>query len=169
MREQVEMGMARELTKDFYRSLLDHGEVDRALNAARNLLLGSPGGDWSIPVLYMRLRDGRLLTKAAASKPAKAVEDKPPDPDSQGPAINQRLYAPGPLDRESRVRIRKNLIQYFNVTELRTICTDLGIDYENFPGTKDGLAREMLLHCERHGLVPDLVDALRQARPTVDW
>jgi len=32
MREQVEMGMARELTKDFYRRLLDHGEVDRALN-----------------------------------------------------------------------------------------------------------------------------------------
>jgi hypothetical protein len=73
------------------------------------------------------------------------------------------------LDQESRVRIRKNLVQFFNVTELQTICIDLGIDYENFPDTKDGLARELLLYCERLRMVRPLVDALRQERPTVDW
>lgn len=172
MREQVEMDAAHELTKDFYRRLLDHGEVDRALNEARNLLLALPSGDWSIPVLYMRLSDGRLLKKPAPP-PATPAVDKPipavPGPAEPAPAIVQRVYTAGPLDQESRVRIRKNLVQFFNVTELQTICIDLGIDYENFPDTKDGLARELLLYCERLRMVRPLVDALRQERPTVDW
>ena len=171
MREQVEMGMARELTKDFYRRLLDHGEVDRALNEARNLLLSSQSADWSIPVLYMRLRDGRLLTKTAGagSKPDGSTRPKPVDAESANHAVVQRTYTNGPLDRESRIRIRKNLVQYFNLTELKTICTDLEIDYENFPSSKDGLVRELLLYCERWGRVPDLVETLRLEQPSVDW
>jgi CHAT domain-containing protein len=171
MREQVEMGMARDLTRDFYRRLLDHGEVDRALNEARNLLLSSPSGDWAIPVLYMRLRDGRLLKKGAGATPRQPVGTRPKlvDPAPPGPAADQRTYTTGPLDRESRVRIRKNLVQYFNLPELKTICSDLGIDYENFPSTKDGLARELLLYCERRGRVPDLIETVRLEQPTVDW
>ncbi len=171
MREQVEVGMARDLTRDFYRRLLDHGEVDRALNEARNLLLGLPAGDWSIPVLYMRLRDGRLLTQAPEARPNSQNVVRPQPVDTSPPEANasQRTYTAGPLDLESRVRIRKSLVQYFNVAELKNICADLGIDYENFPDTKDGMARELLLYCERRGLVPALVDVLRQARPGVDW
>jgi formylglycine-generating enzyme required for sulfatase activity len=62
MRENVPMSVARQLTGDFYRHLLEHGVVDVALNQARNLLLSLQNVDWAIPILYMRLHDGRLFT-----------------------------------------------------------------------------------------------------------
>jgi hypothetical protein len=145
MREQVEMGMARDLTKDFYRRLLDHGEVDRAMNEARNLLLSSPAGDWAIPVLYMRLRDGRLLKQM----------DKPTEVK--------------PMDRSARNRIRNNMTEYFNIAELQTICYDMDIDHENFPSAKSGLARELLQYCERRGRLPELIEICREERPDVEW
>ena len=119
----------------------------------------------------MRLRDGRLLKQAPGAEPEDQDVVKPPpaDTDPTKATAAQRTYSAGPLDLESRVRIRKNLVQYFNLPELKTICADLGIDYENFPDTKDGMARELLLFCERRGSVPALVDMLRLARPAVDW
>lgn len=61
MQDRVPMDMARTLTADFYRGLLQHGLVDRALNEARAYLFSQEKTDWAIPVLFMRLRDGRLL------------------------------------------------------------------------------------------------------------
>jgi formylglycine-generating enzyme required for sulfatase activity len=66
MRENVPMSMARQLTSDFYRRLLEHGLVDVALNQARNLLFSLQQVDWTIPILYMRLRDGKLFTPLRA-------------------------------------------------------------------------------------------------------
>jgi len=171
MREQVEMGMARELTKDFYRRLLDHGEVDRALNEARNLLLSSHSIDWSIPVLYMRLRDGRLLKKTAGAGPDKrdVIKTDPADPEPPQPKTGQREYTAGPLDGASRTRIRKNLIASFNLSELQDICGALDIDYESLPAAKSGLAREMVPYCERRGMVPELIEVCRAERPGVNW
>jgi hypothetical protein len=61
MQDQVTVRAARQLASDFWRDLLAHGEVDRALNAGRLLLVDDEGTDWSTPVLFMRLRDGRLF------------------------------------------------------------------------------------------------------------
>ncbi len=65
MQETITLPGARQLAAEFYRQLLQHGVVDRALNAARGLLYNDgpqQAGDWSSPVLYMRLRTGRLFT-----------------------------------------------------------------------------------------------------------
>ncbi len=72
MQEPIGIGAARELTRAFYAGLFQHGEVDRALNAARSLLLAGKSPDAGVPVLLMRLKDGRLWTggRAAVSTPA---------------------------------------------------------------------------------------------------
>jgi hypothetical protein len=158
MRERVAMDVARQLTADFYRRLLDHGQVDLALNEARNLLLNLTSVDWAIPVLFMRLREGRLLSASGRPKA------KEPQPTAVG-----RTYGGQPLTREDRVRIRQNLVEAFNLSELRTLCMDLDIDYENFPATKPGLARELFLYCERRQMVDELVELCRQERPEFNW
>ncbi len=61
MQDTIPMPTARRLTREFYRYLLDHGVVDRAMNQARLLLLQSDGADWATPVLFMRLKEGRLF------------------------------------------------------------------------------------------------------------
>jgi len=61
MQDIVPVPTARELTRDFYRHLLDHGEVDQALNQGRLLLYERESSAWSVPVLFTHLQDGRLL------------------------------------------------------------------------------------------------------------
>jgi hypothetical protein len=61
MQDRLAMDTARVFAGAFYRQLLQHGVVDLAGNEARSALLtvGLPGA--AIPVLFMRLREGRLL------------------------------------------------------------------------------------------------------------
>jgi len=61
MQDLVPMKVARQLTGDFYRCLLEHGIIDRALNQARSLLFEREETDWAIPVLFMRLEKGQLF------------------------------------------------------------------------------------------------------------
>jgi len=61
MQDVVPMALARRLTSDFYRHLLEHGTIDRALNQARLLLSKSDEVDWATPVLFMRLEHGQIL------------------------------------------------------------------------------------------------------------
>lgn len=62
MQDPIPPWLARELSRDFYRDLLEHGCVDRALNHARLLLLENDPQAWAIPALFMRLENGQLLT-----------------------------------------------------------------------------------------------------------
>ncbi len=61
MQDTVHVTMAQKLTYDFYSYLLEHGVVDRAMNQARLLLFRTGSADWATPVLFMRLKDGRLF------------------------------------------------------------------------------------------------------------
>lgn len=72
MQERVAMSAAQALTPAFYTELFRHGEVDRALNAARSLLLTGQSPDAGVPVLLMRLKDGRLWA-ADAELPSPAA------------------------------------------------------------------------------------------------
>jgi hypothetical protein len=65
MQDLAPMATARQLTADFYAHLLDHGVVDLALNRARNLLWREAQAGWWVPVLFLRLRNGRLLEQPA--------------------------------------------------------------------------------------------------------
>jgi len=65
MQDKVAVATARSLTERFYTELFRCGEVDRALNAARSVLLAGDVTDSAAPVLYSRLPDNRLLAEAA--------------------------------------------------------------------------------------------------------
>ncbi|HEY89196.1 MAG TPA: CHAT domain-containing protein [Thermoflexia bacterium] len=62
MQDKIPISTARELTSDFYRYLLKHGQVDRALNEARLLLYEQASPAWASPALFMRLPAGQLFT-----------------------------------------------------------------------------------------------------------
>jgi hypothetical protein len=85
------------------------------------------------------------------------------------PTQEQGERAEGTLPPEYRADLRRNLAEYFNRDELRTLCFDLGIDHESLPEEKDGMARELVAYCERHSRIPELVEKCRELRPNVLW
>lgn len=65
---------------------------------------------------------------------------------------------------------RELLNTAFNVSELQTLCFDLGIDFESLAGAgKADKARELVLYVQRMGQAPALVAACRHLRPHVAW
>ncbi|MBK7920014.1 MAG: hypothetical protein IPJ94_27910 [Chloroflexi bacterium] len=66
--------------------------------------------------------------------------------------------------------LRKEIIERFNEGELRTICFDLGIDFDDLRGdAKSDKARELLEHLERSGRLNALIRLVRELRPGIDW
>lgn len=65
---------------------------------------------------------------------------------------------------------RQLLIQHFSESELRTLCFDLGYDYELLPGReKSEKARELIAYYRRINKLQDLLQACQKARPQVEW
>lgn len=64
--------------------------------------------------------------------------------------------------------LRDALAARFSLSEIETLCFDLGIDDEDVPGTtKSEKARELVRYMERRGRLSDLIAAIRKARPNV--
>jgi hypothetical protein len=61
MQDLVPIRTATEFSRSFYGALLEHGQVDRAANAARALVMSARLPGAAIPVLFLRLRSGQLL------------------------------------------------------------------------------------------------------------
>jgi hypothetical protein len=70
----------------------------------------------------------------------------------------------GDPTREQQTRLRETVIERFNDEELRTLCEELGVDYDSLPAQgKAGKARELVAHLRRRGRLPELVEALRRS------
>lgn len=61
MQDDIPITAARMLSRDFYRHLLEHGIIDRALAQARRALYEAQDKTWAIPTLFMRVPTGQLL------------------------------------------------------------------------------------------------------------
>ena len=68
-----------------------------------------------------------------------------------------------------RADLRQKIAASFDKEELRTLCFDLGIEHEDLPESKDGMARELVAHCQRTARIPKLVAACQVLRPEVSW
>ena len=69
-----------------------------------------------------------------------------------------------------RTHLRRMLDTRFDETELRTLCFDLGVDYDNLShATKADAARELVSYFERRDRLPELVAMGRTLRPDVPW
>jgi hypothetical protein len=67
---------------------------------------------------------------------------------------------------ELRLRLRAVLDAVFSENDLRDLCFDMDIDYDNLPGSgKSARARELILYCENRGRLNELTDHVRRLRP----
>jgi hypothetical protein len=82
MQDNITVLTARQFGARFYRRLLEHGTVDLAMNEARSTLITNGRFDAAVPVLFMRLRDGRLWGEAAR---ASVQPIEPPQPIGRAP------------------------------------------------------------------------------------
>lgn len=60
--DDIQMATIRQFTPAFFSELLRSGQVDKAMAVARSLIRDER--DWWVPVLYLRLRGGRLWFKS---------------------------------------------------------------------------------------------------------
>ena len=76
------------------------------------------------------------------------------------------------FDSENLAELRHQLITSFNLDEIKTLCFDIGVDYEEIAGsdaTKSGLARSLIAYLLRRDKLPDLIAIVRLNRPDVIW
>ncbi len=67
-------------------------------------------------------------------------------------------------------KFREQMSVTFNSQELRTLCFDLGVDYDALHGEgKDDKIRELITFLQRNCRIPDLITRLQQIRPSQDW
>jgi hypothetical protein len=72
--------------------------------------------------------------------------------------------------RPELVLLWRLLAQYFNLEELTDLCFQLGINFENLPGsTLSRKAQELVVYCERHQLLARLLSLCRENRPQAEW
>ncbi|HWQ11750.1 MAG TPA: hypothetical protein VNL77_03065 [Roseiflexaceae bacterium] len=66
--------------------------------------------------------------------------------------------------------LRERLAAAFSLEEIRTLCADLGVEFEDLPGqTREARAQDLIEHCERRGLTHQLLARCRELRPHLTW
>ncbi len=74
------------------------------------------------------------------------------------------------MERKHLVRLRQTIVERFNESDLRTLCFDLGIDYDDLGGRgKADNVRELLDYLYRRRRIRELLAKCKQERPDVDW
>ncbi len=70
----------------------------------------------------------------------------------------------------SRGQLRDNLVNFFSEEELRSLCFDLGIDYEELGGrSKSVKVLELIGFMQRRARLDELVFLARELRPDASW
>ncbi|MEJ2749918.1 MAG: hypothetical protein P8183_18710, partial [Anaerolineae bacterium] len=70
--------------------------------------------------------------------------------------------------------LERQISETFNTSELQNLCLDLAIDYEALPVPPDAAGKQdkiraLILYCQRHGRLPDLLETLQEKRPLINW
>lgn len=67
-------------------------------------------------------------------------------------------------------RIRDQMIQVFDKSELKTLCFDLGVAADDLPSeTRTALAQSLVAYCYQRQRLPELLRLCRTLRPHVSW
>ncbi|MCP4542519.1 MAG: CHAT domain-containing protein [Chloroflexi bacterium] len=128
MQGTVAIKTARKLSLTFYKRLIQHGLVDRALNQARSILLAAGLPDAAVPVLFMRLKSGQLWD-TSVEPPA----EPPPPPaakhihiqDSQVGVIGDGAKIEGGINFGPTTHIQQTAKD--NATQIGTVQGDITI------------------------------------------
>jgi hypothetical protein len=118
------------------------------------------------------VRLGNALFTQAANHTADSPQLTESDWDAALASVQERetVLEPGATKQRYLTRLRQVLATHFDEDELRTLCFDLEIDYDDLAARgKANKARELVEHLERRDLIPDLVRIGKQFRPQVCW
>ncbi|MEJ2748434.1 MAG: hypothetical protein P8183_11090 [Anaerolineae bacterium] len=75
-------------------------------------------------------------------------------------------FADDVAQMQANLHLHRVLCDHFNLEEFRNLCFQLGVRYDHLRGEAlPGKARELLLHCQQHNQMPDLIEAIQQTRP----
>lgn len=70
----------------------------------------------------------------------------------------------------NRTRLREGLVQCYSLSELETLCADIGVDYDVLPGEdKVSKSRELVDYLNRRGQLAKLLEYCRADRPNYAW
>lgn len=70
----------------------------------------------------------------------------------------------------NRMHLYRLLTERFSEGELKTLCFCAKIQYDNLPGDgKEDKVRELILYCERHSNLGELVACGKDVRPDITW
>jgi hypothetical protein len=73
------------------------------------------------------------------------------------------------VDKYDLAALRESLSKSFNLEELKTICFDLGISYDEFSGeTKQAFIRELLVYLQRRQRLDEFIKLINEQRPDVE-
>lgn len=140
------------------KAICDYADGQKGLDKAKRQRIAAQNATRF--VLHV-LRQGGFATSGRSQ--AQMPEQRPPSQPAD----------PGIADSPSTVSrsvLRHVLEQYFNESELHTLCFNLGIDYEQLSGTnKSDKARELVTYAERHGRLSELEMRCRALRPNAEW
>jgi len=74
------------------------------------------------------------------------------------------------LTPNQRNALRTNVAEHFGLEELKTLCFDLGVKFDNLAGESlDAKVAALILWFEERDRTSDLIEKLRQERPKADW
>ena len=125
MQDLVEVGLAHNLAAEFYKRLLDTGEVDRSLSEARLSVYHKESKYWAVPALFLRLKQGRLFAADPAREALNTVR-------TRYPLKEQRYYLP--LEAVS-IQTRPLIQNWERASEDSHAATDLWAAVQQFqPG-----------------------------------
>ncbi len=125
MQDLVEVALAHNLSAEFYKRLLDSGEVDRSLSEARLGVYKKDSKFWAVPALFLRLKQGRLFAADPAREALNAIR-------TRYPLREPRFYLP--LEAVS-IQTRPLIENWERASEDSRAATDLWISIQEFqPG-----------------------------------
>ena len=155
MQDFVTVATARQFSATLYRQLLQHAVIDLAVNQARSTLLTTGRPDAAVPVLFMRQKDGCLWKLPNQTLSGKSTTT---------PASSVSLGT-GTIDATDLVALRKRIVTNYNLEEIRTLCSDIGVDYDDLGGEgKEAKARELVAYLKRRNKLDDLLRFLQNDR-----
>jgi hypothetical protein len=69
-----------------------------------------------------------------------------------------------------QTELRQKMTSRFGEDDLRNLCVDLALDYENLQGgNKEAKTRNLIATLERNKRLPELIARCRQLRPSIAW
>ncbi|MCB8924023.1 MAG: hypothetical protein H6652_00185 [Ardenticatenaceae bacterium] len=140
--------------------------IRRFKDSLRNLFKGKNKGSRAFAITVKEVWDNLPLPQ-----PMLPQIDSPQDPTDSPAASHADEIETAPLNHlQVASRFGKLLTKWFNEAELRTLCLDIGYDYENLPGrAKPERAQELALLSMRENTFAKLQAACKEERPYVTW